>query len=68
MPRRSIDRSAPKAGTVIDIKTGQAAEKPALPILCERIRFYREKAGLEQKALAGRKNQKKRLSVKTCFC
>lgn len=54
MPRRSIDRSAPKAGTVIDIKTGQAAEKPALPILCERIRFYREKAGLEQKALAGR--------------
>ena len=52
MPRRSIDRSTKGTGDLIDLKTGQLAEKPVYPVLCERIRFFREKSGLEQKALA----------------
>ena len=52
MPRRSIERPAKGSGNVIDMKTGKAAERPALPVLCERIRFFRERAGMEQKTLA----------------
>ena len=52
MPRRSIERPAKGTGNVIDMKTGKAVERPALPLLCERIRFYRERAGMEQKTLA----------------
>ena len=52
MPRRSIERPAKGTGNVIDMKTGKAVERPALPVLCERIRFYRERAGMEQKTLA----------------
>ena len=54
MPRRSIDRSAKGTGKVIDMKTGEIVAKPAIPIVCERIRYYRERAGMEQKALAGK--------------
>lgn len=52
MPRRSIERPAKGTGNVIDMKTGKAVERPALPVLCERIRFFRERAGMEQKTLA----------------
>ena len=52
MPRRSTERPAKGTGNVIDMKTGKAVERPALPVLCERIRFYRERAGMEQKTLA----------------
>ena len=52
MPRRSIERPAKGSGNVIDMKTGKAVERPALPVLCERIRLYRERAGMEQKTLA----------------
>ena len=52
MPRRSIERPTKGSGNVIDMKTGKAVEKPALPVLCERIRFFRERAGMEQKTLA----------------
>ena len=52
MQRRSIERPAKGTGNVIDMKTGKAVERPALPVLCERIRFYRERAGMEQKTLA----------------
>jgi len=52
MPRRSIE--GPASGTdIIDMKTGRTADVPSLPLLCRRIRFFREKAGMEQKALAG---------------
>lgn len=34
------------------MKTGQPAGKSALPIICERVHYYREKLGMEQKALA----------------
>lgn len=52
MPRRSIPRPAAPNRRIVDLKTGKTVEKPSLPIVCERIRFYREKAGMEQKALA----------------
>ncbi len=52
MPRRSIERPARGASDIIDLKTGQKTRGSALPILCERIRFFRERAGLEQKYLA----------------
>ena len=54
MPRKSIDRSTPSTVNVIDMKTGKAAEVPTVPIICERIRHFRERAGIEQKEL-GRK-------------
>lgn len=52
MPRRKIDLSTSGKGSVIDMKTGKPIEKPVLPVICERIRFYREHMGMEQKALA----------------
>ena len=54
MPRRKIDLSASTSGSVIDLKDGRVFEKDALPLLCERIRCYREQRGLEQKAFAAR--------------
>ena len=53
MPRRSIKRPAKGTESIIDLKTGQPAAVP-LPALCERIRTFREKAGIGQKALAAR--------------
>ena len=52
MPRRSIERPAKGTGNVIDMKTGKAVKRSTLPVLCERIRFYRERAGMAQKMLA----------------
>lgn len=52
MPRRKMELSAQQNGTVIDMKTGEKKEKTPLPVICERIRFYREKQHMEQKELA----------------
>ena len=52
MPRRSIERSVPGTGNVIDMKTGKTVKKPALPVVCERVRHFRERMGIEQKELA----------------
>ena len=54
MARRKIDLPAQNKYPVLSTAAGRAAEKGPLPILCERIRFYREKSGLEQKAFAER--------------
>ena len=54
MARRSIDRSTSGEGNVIDMKTMKPVEVPAVPVICDRIRTCREKAGMEQKALAAR--------------
>ncbi|MCR5663770.1 MAG: helix-turn-helix domain-containing protein [Oscillospiraceae bacterium] len=54
MARRKIDLEAPARSTVVNAATGKPAEKRPLPLLCERIRFFREKSGLEQKAFAAR--------------
>ncbi len=54
MARRKIDLPAAKKCTVLNAVTGEAVEKNSLPIICARIRFYREKSGLEQKIFAER--------------
>ena len=53
MPRRTFDRSTSDTGSFIDMKTQKPVKRTALPIICERIRYYRELAGIEQKELAG---------------
>lgn len=52
MARRTFDRSTSGTGNLIDMKTGQPIELPTLPVICERIRYYRTRMGMEQKALA----------------
>ncbi len=52
MARRKIELSTSGQGNVIDMKTGKPVSTPVLPIICERIRHYREMLGIEQKALA----------------
>ena len=54
MPRRKIELQAPNDRSVIDLSTGKPAERNAPPLICERIRFFREKKNLEQKACAAR--------------
>ena len=54
MARRKIDLSVPAAATVVNAVTGAAVERSPLPVLCDRIRFYREKSGMEQKDFARR--------------
>ena len=54
MPRRKIELQAPNDRSVIDLSTGKLAERNAPPLICERIRFFREKKNLEQKAFAAR--------------
>lgn len=34
------------------MKTGKPVAKPILPVICERIHHYRDRMGMEQKALA----------------
>ena len=52
MPRRRIERPTPEKGKIIDMTTGETITRPGLPVICGRVKSYREKAGLEQKALA----------------
>ena len=52
MARRKIELSTSGEGSIVDIKTGKPVEIPVLPVICERIRHYRETVGIEQKALA----------------
>ena len=52
MPRKKIDFSTSGEGNIIDMKTRKPIEQPVLPVICERIRFYRERMGMEQKMLA----------------
>ena len=54
MPRRKIERPVTRSGKVIDMKTGKPEDMSAIPFICERVRFYRERLGLEQKELAAR--------------
>lgn len=52
MARRKIDLSTSGEGNIVDMKTGKPVAIPVLPVICERIRHYRELMGMEQKALA----------------
>ena len=48
MPRRSIEHSTTGVANVIDMKTGERAEVPAIPVICANVRHYRLQLGLEQ--------------------
>lgn len=54
MPRRTWERNAKPRNTVIDLHTGQPVQNKPIPIVCERIRYYRELLRIEQKELASR--------------
>lgn len=54
MARRKIDFPAVPQNAVIDLSNGCVLEKSALPVICRRIRSFREARGLEQKAFAAR--------------
>lgn len=52
MARRNFERSTAAIPVVVDFKTGKAVEKPGIPVICSQIHLYREKIGMEQKAMA----------------
>ncbi len=52
MARRKIELSNENNENIIDIKTGKSVSKESLSVICSRIRYYREKSGMEQKTLA----------------
>ena len=52
MARRKIDLSTSGQGNLIDMKTRKPVETPVLPVICERIKHFRDTLGIEQKALA----------------
>ncbi len=54
MSRRKIERDISVKGNVIDLKTGNRKEGVSLPIVCERIRFYRKNQDMEQKAFSAK--------------
>ena len=51
MARRNFERATSAIPVVIDFKTGKAIEKPGIPVICSQIHLFREKIGMEQKAL-----------------
>ena len=52
MPKRVFDRSTSYESRVIDMHTGKPVPAETKPMICDRIRHYREKLGMEQKELA----------------
>ena len=52
MARRKVLNTETKETKLIDIKTKQFIEKTAKPVVCERIRYYRKKQHIDQKAFA----------------
>ena len=52
MPKRVFDRSTSYESRVIDMHTGKPVPTETKPMICDRIRHYREELGMEQKALA----------------
>ena len=52
MSRRKVELSAAAEAGMLDMSTGKAIEKAALPVLCERIKHYRNAKNMEQKVFA----------------
>ena len=52
MARRSFDLFKSSGGSIIDMKTGKSISEQTIPVICERIRHYRNLIGKEQKAMA----------------
>ena len=53
MPRKRPD---PTRSALIDMNTMETLQKKQVPVICRRIRYYREKLGIEQKELGARLN------------
>ncbi len=51
MARRKIERSSSSQVNVLNVKTGEWDNVPEIPMICNKIKYYRNKKGLEQKAL-----------------
>ena len=51
MSRKAINREPTGERRIIQLHSDMT-EAPSLPAVCERIRFYRKKKGMEQKQLA----------------
>lgn len=54
MPRRSFQRNIEPRGCLTELQSGEEISRPSIPVICERIRYYRILAGIEQKELARR--------------
>ena len=54
MARRSADSWTSGKSGLIDMRTGEAASAPTIPVICERIRYYRKQRNLMQKELGAR--------------
>ena len=52
MPKRVFNRSTSYESRMIDMHTGKPVPAETKPMICDRIRHYREGLGMEQKALA----------------
>ena len=52
MPRRSFELSKKTGFSVVGLGNGKVKQKSAIPVVCERIRFYRESIGMERMAFA----------------
>jgi transcriptional regulator with XRE-family HTH domain len=52
MARRKIETPTVPGSIVVDLNSGKALEKALPAVICSRIKFYREKLRMEQKALA----------------
>ena len=61
MSRRKTEKTAPDRGGAIDLKTGERAEQPALPVVCARIRFFRRKKGMDTEEPATEEDELDRL-------
>ena len=56
MPKRKIPNPDPGPAPWIDMRTGEPAASSQLPLICARIRPFRERLGMEQKTLAAELN------------
>ena len=52
MARRKIETPTVPGSIVVDLNSGKTLEKALPAMICSRIKFFREKLGMEQKALA----------------
>ncbi len=52
MARRKIETPTVPGRIVVDLNSGKTLEKALPAMICSRIKFFREKLGMEQKALA----------------
>ncbi len=53
MPRKKPD---PTKSALIDMNTMEMLHKKQIPVICRRIKYYRERLGIEQKELGARLN------------